>query len=375
MDNLSPFESLEPEVQSLIMCYISSATTLYSLIRASPRYFQVFRSRRDYQLTALAVRHSLVPTNVWAVRASKLPTPQSREDVKVFTDTLDDQGFNIPQLPPDLSMPMIRLNAHLEWFVADFAKESLAILARLGEMMNLHLDGDLVFSELSVVEELRIARALCRFDTFHSLFPPRSGNGDGWYREELRPCADFLESYDYDEVEEIACITDYIRRRLWRIFDLVEDDFVSGDIAGMGHGTPQASRGNDEDWFGTDGKLSNEMYLESLVSRGLPFLRKLFTADPLRQAEMVINNSQEYSGGIEDTFGLLGRDPSFLGWPERNGYYYSSSYQDSVEEPSMGWHCASEGCAPGSDTNKGLRDWGYVFWDKRRLTAVIDIGS
>lgn len=200
MDGLSPFEALLPEVQSLIMCHVRSAATLHSLIHASPRYYEVFRSRRDFRLTTLAVQQSLAPVNVWhTVKASKLPIPASQETLQTFINTFqEDEGCNVPILPPEVAIQMIRFNACLEWFIADFAHESLTILSRLGDLMGLQQDASLVHSRLSSTEQIRIARALCRFQIFHHLFPPvyRERVRD----EELRQGADFLETYDDDEI-------------------------------------------------------------------------------------------------------------------------------------------------------------------------------
>ena len=183
---------------------------------------------------------------------------------------------------------MIRFNACLEWFVADFAHESLTILSRLGDLMGLQQDPNLVHSRLSSTERKRIARALCRFQIFHHLYPPvyREQVRD----EELRQGADFLENYDDDEIEEIACIRDYLFRRLINIFNLIEDDFVEGKLSEIVQRAPQPlyNETKEEYWFGVDGNLASDSYAGFMVSLGLPFLRELFTADYVRRAELVL---------------------------------------------------------------------------------------
>ena len=174
MGGLSPFEAFLPEVQSLIMCHVRSAATLHSLIYASPRYYEVFRYRRDFLLTTLAVQHSLAPVNVWhTVKASKLPIPTSQDKLKTFINSFqEDEGYNAPTLPSEVAIPMIRFTACLEWFTADFAHENLLILSRLGDLMGLQQDPDLLYSHLSRTEQKRIAGASCQFQLFRYLFPP-----------------------------------------------------------------------------------------------------------------------------------------------------------------------------------------------------------
>lgn len=81
--------------------------------------------------------------------------------------------------------------------------------------------------ELSSVEKRRIARAFFRFETFRHLVPPQHRNDHSKYNV---PTAgfDFLKSFDLDEVEEIACVRDYLIRKLWHNFDLLENDFAQG---------------------------------------------------------------------------------------------------------------------------------------------------
>ena len=138
MEALSSLEMLQPETQSLIMCYIPCVTSLHSLLRASPRFYQVFRSRRGYHLTQLAIQSSWAPADAWdSIRASKLPRLCSTDEVKAFTQIFqDDEGYKAPILPMEISIPMIKLNACVEWFISDFARDSLPNLSCLSKFLD-----------------------------------------------------------------------------------------------------------------------------------------------------------------------------------------------------------------------------------------------
>lgn len=116
MEVTSQIERLEPEIQTLIMCHIPKPITLLSLLHASPRFFQVFRSRRNYHLTQLAVRHGRVPANTGeTVKASALPRPPSPVDVEEFLRTyLQEAGFKAAVLEPQIAIAMIKLEHTVE---------------------------------------------------------------------------------------------------------------------------------------------------------------------------------------------------------------------------------------------------------------------
>lgn len=374
MGTLCPLELLEPEVQSLIMCHISCVTTLHSLIRASPRYYQVFRSQREYHLTILAMRHSEAPVNLWdTIKASNVLKPPSQHDIETFTNSfMNDDGWKAPILSPEISIPMIKLNSTVDWFIHDYARDSLSNLTRLGELMDLHQDRELVHSDLSHTEKARITRAFCRFETFRHLFSSFLEERE-WYLEELRPCADFLDKYNPDEIEEIACVRDYLSRRLWFAFDQVEDNLVHGELSSALQKAAQAPEDdeNHPNWFGQRGKHSHESYMEFMMCLGLTFLRDVFTADAERRAELVLGNSKEAIGVLDNTFNLVGSDGPLDPRPP-DPERLLPSYHDALDEESIGWHWVLHHrgySTPGSRLTKGLRDWGFVFWGKERMVA------
>ena len=341
MESKLRFEQLQPETQTVIMCHISSPSTLYSLLRASPRFYQVFISRREFHLTQLAISHSHAPANAWdTFKASMIPKPPSREAVETFVRTFtEDDGYMAPVLSLEISVPMIKLGASVEWFIADFTRETLANLVALGKLKSLKQDLDRMHRKISMIETERIARAFFRLETFRHLFPPRSTT-DGTRMTASQLAVDFLNTYELDEIEEIVCVRDYLIRKLWVIFDRIEDDFVGGDPPLPRSEAAQAS--SDDGWFGEKGKTQHQYYMENMISLGLPFLQEVLTADRARSTELVLSNSVAITGYFTDTVekafenGIEPSEPS-----NQSSQYlrdYKSLFHEDPTECSIGWH-------------------------------------
>lgn len=373
---MSQLEQLQPETQTLIMCHISCATTLHSLLRASPRFYQVFLSRRAYHLTQLAVRHCLSPANAWdAIQASELTKPSTYKEIEKFLSTfMDDEGYEAPILSLRKSLSMIKLGSEVDWFVDDFARDCLANLTSLGKLLGLEQNTNGVLRDLSKIEKQRIARAFFRFETYRQLFPAQSMLVEVGISA---LAADFLSQFDMDEIEEIMCVGDYIVRRLWGIFDRMEDDFVRGEplepLEPLRKG-PQWS--NDHNWFGPFKKALHKYYLRNLMSLGLPVLREIITGAPARSADLVLSNDfivREYltdacSKVVEN--GIEPSDPPGKSVPYLRTH--KSPFREDLAEYSYGWHWGQNlhnNADPGNEHKKGCRDWGYVFWDRTRMIA------
>ena len=359
------------------MCHIFSRKNLYSLLRASPRFYQVFKIRRDYHLTQLAVQHSRAPANAWdTLRASQIRRPPSAEDIEHFLDTnWDNYELKAPVLPADTSISMISLNTCIEWFIFDFAQDSLANLNRLvklasvDDMVNLRFDPQAVQTQLSEIEIRRIARAFYRFETFRLLFPPSCLRYEG-FNNAPQLAVDFLNKYDPDEIEEIVSVRDYIVRRLWRVFDKIEDDFVRG-VQLEAFLTEKKIRDDDNSWFGEFGKWRQDFQMEYIMSLGLEFLRRVFVSDHTYTAELVISNRSAKNGFL--TNAIRKGFEWGIQQPDNPRTPTFRKFTEDLARPSSGWNWGSRPhptSTPGSGSKKGCRDWGYVFWDDWRLKAA-----
>lgn len=377
--SLSSLELLEPETQALILCHISTAKALHSLISASPRFYQVFKSRREYHLTQLAKQQCGYSPSAWtAITASKLPRPLSVSAADKFIDTfLDDDGWEVTIMPLDVSIPMIRLGRSLEWFIPDFARDSLRNLTHLKSLMGLQQDGLVLHSELSKVETSRIRRAFSRFELSTHICKLKSDDISRLEFEDQNKR--FLLQLEPDEIEEIASVRDYMIRRLWAIFDQIEDDLVQGAQAGQVPKVFQAMQllPDSENWFGVHAKEKHMDIMEHMLFRGLSFLQDVFTADKERCVELVFLASAETAESSDESLTetlkwLDAKDPDEAYKFRDCMVHDESMFRDRVEDPSLGWlWIKMEGTMyyPGSYVRKGPSDWGYIFWSRDRLRA------
>lgn len=367
---MSQLELLQPETQTAIICHLSSIEALYSLIRASPRIYQVFVSRKEYHLTHLAKQQCLGCPSAWvAIEASKLPKPVSQKDITTFThDVAEKNIFDVPIMPLKQSISMMKLGSCVEWFIADFTHQTLPNLTRLSEWTGSTQDVNAIQLDPSSIERQRIAQAFFRLEIFRHLFEPTGM----WNIDKLQPGVQFLEGYLLHEVEEIACVKDYLVRRLWLIFDQIEDDLVEGGLSASVRMAAQAAQEDpsSENWFGPTGKASHTAYMENIIYRGLPFLKEIFTANRSRQAELVLSIDTPVDGYISDVLQAF-RKHEPVGFHPYNALRFSS-FHDDASKASIGWLWIvdrSPGYTPGRVPGKGLRGWGYVFWDKERIEA------
>ena len=97
------------------------------------------------------------------------------------------------------------------------------------------------------------------------------------------------------------------------------------------------------------------------MSLGLPFLKRLFTADHSSQAIIVLGQSTRAWGFLSDT--LEGVKSFQLDEPG-SIYHLPQAFQDDLDQPSLGWISLWGSMwfsSPGSRHDKGLRDWTMSF--------------
>lgn len=287
----SKLELLLHEIQTLIMEYTADPRTLSCLIRASPPFYELFKSRRGYFLSELAswsfnpdIFHVAWET-VQASKLSNLDCHERDEKVREFLRHRDsDTGYAELIFSADDSIPLIRFGTCINWLVEDFANNALSMLTKLGDMADIAQDQKTLRSNLSRVEKARIQRAFCHWETFVRLLP----------RTTFDPAefaVRFLQDLDIDEVEEISCIRDYLMHRLWVVFDRIEDDFVSNSET---RNDVEASGYNG--WFESMTKWRLHIpYMQEIMQRGLLFINAILSSDLPRSAELFLSSG--LSGG------------------------------------------------------------------------------
>lgn len=181
-------EVLSPELQLQILLQLEDLDTLWSCIRASPRFYQVFRLNRDIILSAIALKsfHPLVQPEAIAVAKLAQLQHQSEGDEKVRKDTAESfrwdassnemYAWNGSDAMGPMSTDLCKLARLFKFFLEDFTQNTFPILAHLGRSEDVEILSDyppsshVVHSRLSCDEIQRLQRAFCRFELYRRLF-------------------------------------------------------------------------------------------------------------------------------------------------------------------------------------------------------------
>ena len=411
----SVLESLSPELQRLILLQLDSFEALHALIVASPRFYQLFRINREIAFSAIA-RHRFHRAAIWeALAIEKLAQvetpPYSRENVLRFFEftpsDLDPPSNSI--LPLSVSTGLCKTDKAIQLFTIDYAENTLPILAQLQSSntasirtqyrMNIY---DPPSFHLSDMEVTRLRRAFFRFETYRNLFAqcPLGLDHDDYNVQRSHPVAPlnvfeqgkmFFRSTPAYHIAEIACVRDYLHRRLRGIFDQVEDETVRAlqaecpnpvntDSAldwdaGTGWRYHDYFYEHDGHLFAYGGKIHQRLHIEHLLSLGLPYILKILEATGDERRDLLLRDKMFCHTHHERDFltAALGLDPltpPSERWGWRQTDRTPSSHQAIKANISPGWLWA-HGERGYSDlvekAHKGLRDWGYVFWDLDRL--------
>ena len=326
-----------------------------------------------------------------AVVASHMDYPRTREKVLSFIEGLSpDSGEADPRLALKLttSTMLCRLDQNLAFFIAKYHSRSMALLAQRS-----HAEPQGAFKSIpsctrlcrpfSTIEIVRLQRAFCRFETYRHLFARVSEDSRTTAFDHVDQSHLFLERLPKWEIEEIACVRDFLSGWLLEIFDVLEDDFVRdvrlGNITWKNEVPTHWEM--DHYWFSTYAKADHNKYTEHLLSLGLPFLRQVLESSSEQRANLVISNRSTGSPFLTDA----------LTKPKRPRHSDTSEMLDYIDGVitlnfdynrldvyNMGWVWAHKGRPAlrwADGCFRGLRDWGYVFWDKERLVAsgILDL--
>ncbi|KAL9016474.1 MAG: hypothetical protein Q9185_006167 [Variospora sp. 1 TL-2023] len=368
-------ETLQPELQLTIMRHVRSTKSLLSLLKASPRFYQVFRSRRESVLSDLARNqfHEGIFANAWdTAKALQLPQPITQEiSAKFITAFTRDDQHQQPILPLEMSISICQLGPLIDWFCHDFWSDCLGNLKQLGICLGLRQDIQVLESPPSAIEKGRVQRAFCRFETMGILLAALKGTDDKI--DFLIQGQRFLAQYAEDDVEELACVRDYFVRRLWGVIEAIEEDGMRAKPSDAIRRLGQAF--GDHDWFGRVPKIFQLDYIENMMTLGLPFLRQVLQSQGLQRAGLVMAASRQtprrFSIPLSNKhFEAQQHPPLYDSCPTYGEQEFSG---DDLDDCSQGWVFANRGKVIldyNMGSRKGLRDWGYVMLDSQRLKAA-----
>lgn len=401
MAGTCPLEMFAPELQLRILSNVNTPGDLHALIRASPRLYQVFLHNKDTVLSAVARRQfhpAVISDALFFAKISQLEQPLSRETVLNLCKKYPGEQYEGTVIPVPLSTALCKLARTVRFFIQDYARNTLPLMADLGKSLDVDVLPEYPAgnhpstSPLSESETGRLQRAFCRFETYRYLFARCSPKID----HDVRDCAHtpsltpaeqastFLEQFQDFQVTEINCIRDYLYRRLRGIFNRLEDEAVE-TLPTETFIFDQEGDVESEEWssgvwlFTNSGKSYQHPHIEHLMSLGLEYIRRIFESTGEEQKTLFIRHIDiAVVNHIERNFitraiDSLGFNPAGKDMPVLDEtdppFVYEVNPDVELDIPDA-WQWAYPLGPPvklSDFYSKGLRDWGFVFWDMDRL--------
>ena len=404
MAKFSALEMLAPELQLQILFHAATPNDLHALIQASPRLYQLYLLNTETILSAVAKRQfhpAVVSEALFFAKISQLGQPLSRDTVLDLCRSYQSGLHEVGVIPIPMSVAMCKLAKDVRFFIEDYARNTLPLMEELGRSLETHVlakywpEKPVTYSQLSDSETGRLQRAFCRFEIYRYLFARCfSGfdHGTGLCAQEppLTPAEQgsfFLKKFPDFQITEINCIRDYAYRRLRGIFSQLEDKAADTLPPATFEFDPLGDV-ESEEWhsgvwlFTNNGKHYQDTHIEHLMTLGLAYLRQIFDSTGEEQKDLFIRHiganviyhiERDF---ITNAMTLLGENPRSQGIPllakTDPPFEYEVSAKVELGIPDA-WQWAHPRAPPDllSDyCEKGLRDWGYVFWDLRRLREV-----
>lgn len=401
MAEKSSLEMLAPELQLQILLNADTPKDLHALIHTSPRLCQVYIHNKDTILSTVARRQfhpAVIPDALFFAKISQLEQPLSRDTVIDLFKTYPTEVHERKNIPVFMSVALCELASNVKFFIEDYARNTLPILEGLGRSLDLEVlpeylpENPISHSRMSDSEIGRLQRAFCRFEIYRHLFARCSTTID----HKLRRCAYlpsltpeeqaelFLLRFPDFEVTEINCIRDYLYRRLRGVFSRVEDratdTLPAENFIWDEHTDWEAMTWASGVWFFTKGgKASQDQHIEHLMSLGLSYIRRVYASTGEKQKDLFL---RDMSGTDPNHFEMdfitaaleyLGQNPAgddipFLADIDPP-FQYERKSDVGLDIPDA-WQWAHPHGPPftlSDHCTKGLRDWGFVFWDFDRL--------
>ncbi|CAD6567892.1 MAG: hypothetical protein ASARMPRED_001179 [Alectoria sarmentosa] len=400
MAKTSALESLAPELQLQILVNADTPDDLHALIQASSRLYQVYLLNKEAVLSGVACRQfhpAVISDALFFAKISQLEQPLPRDTVIELCKSYPGERHEETTIPIPMSVALCKLASNVRFFIEDYARNTLPIMEGLGRSLDLDVLTEygpetFVYSKPSETEIGRLQRAFCRFEIYRHLFARCSSVLD----HDLQGCSMdpsltpakqaslFLEKFPDFQVEEITCIRDYIFRRLRGICSRLEDkavDTLPPETLIFDHydDVERAEWASGVWLFTSSGKAYQNDHLEHLMSLGLSYLRRIFESTGEEHQDLFIRFI--YPGLIRHlekrfittAIEALGRNPARGDTPllakTDPPFQYEVRTDVELDIPDA-WQWAHPRAPPlmlNEGAYKGLRDWGYVFWDLDRL--------
>ncbi|MCJ1354671.1 MAG: hypothetical protein MMC33_004660 [Icmadophila ericetorum] len=417
-------DSLPTEVLLIILDNFSSVEDLLSATFAYAPFHRIFQAKKsfvqrkvlqnaihaDIALDVIkSVEASWIANETWAF-SQQGPSLQSIHNL-CFEYYHQRQGISIIELPTvSEAVDLMAQSYHaVEYFVAEYSSKALDRLKHysdLSEPSKIRRAALFCPKSISITERTRLQRAFFRFDLYQKHFPVHKVCSP-CKNAVLREAKMFLDSFSAWEVEEIGSVYQYLRIVLEGIFQWMEVEFVrevkqaasmsyedfvrmvsQATGSGNDNGRYSVSFPNEQGLnpcrkshapleilsvyglqiFTRSNQPSFSVRVDSLISRGLPFLQRLLVLKGKDLRDACIAYSLDF-GGPPIAVPLLQRRRSADRQADRVSKLFKGD--DEIRSCNWGWHWAFSHprtrIEPCQVKNTYLRDCGYVFWDLERL--------
>ena len=391
-DRSTHIDLLPPEVQCQILKYMPDMKTLRTLLRASPRYLQVYQTSKQTVLSHIAW-NQITPVALPIALAVLEQQERHDEDLREILDNaLQTTLRKSYEIPLETSKMLLRFHENIEFFISDFPISRLPIIENYLYPERPHMltkasqdegTSPKLVRALSKTEYSRLARAFYHLELFSSLFFRLYEDDEDYPSVIGRQSHIFLQSLQDWELEELLCVRDYLIERLTEYLNQVEEDFIQRFLKEEPHiiePKGPTSRWSNVDWFFSNSAHGavQLQWLHGCLSRGLENIRVMLTAD----------SSEGRFDALGDTslpqitllYALNSISNEVYPWTKWccGKRCKNAEGNDDAEKHNAAWSWAVKGQGhPRSSSNyqnpygfTGLRRWGYMIWDYERLQSL-----
>ncbi|KAI0548220.1 hypothetical protein F4679DRAFT_596958 [Xylaria curta] len=408
----SRLENLPVELGLLLLSSMPDLPTLRALVHASPILHAQYRYNRNSILRACLSRELdgfFIDAYATAMSRVRDLGPRTDETIADYLDTYQtwlssSAPFpNMKSISPgrirwmvayhiSVARPLARFYSN--WALANLKKAVLASTSRQGiveaginEVAKKEVEEDAAAqddhdTELSRSEEIRLFRALYRYETYYHLFGRNQGQRQGGFRHhEIHDL--FFCLFDPWEAEAVGCIETFVRSKYEDIFNQVKADLH-----------PRNARFRQENGvYNPEGSHDLEMehndYMDGTISRGLKMTARLLVIDDheklVSKMQRCLTHSQELDAPMRRALGSVAQsDRREMSTKFPNARDEAEQRRDPIhftgdavppDKPPFAWVTLWGGKYSniyGEYVPLSLRQWGYVMWDERRW---IDLGA
>ena len=407
------FDRLSSELITPILLELPTTQALYSLIRASPKAFQVFLASKETILVSLmyrVIRPAALMDALAAVQASQLKdVGPDRKAVLLFVRKYQNKRHKVFKQDGQhyslaTAIALCQLYRSTQYFIKDLTSRSNFYLRRCRDTVTVQthygfvirqengsdglwrsqgehvVDRDDQYNPLSCEEEIRLQRAFYRYELYTQIF----GSNMEYMGEKLweLPLDShfFLDKYQHWEIEELRCVDNYLWSRLSNSFDRIENSFIGIQL-------PEPPLDLSFQSYIRSTKLReakfqiSSLYLDYLMNLSLPLLYHALRLDRLQMQQVMSSHifydsqKRSLSTRLEEYWKMVSRRDGIVLHNYTLANFYQSQFKDTIDRPNEGWLCAlSKRGSYRLLTQNTLQSLGYVFWDSQRLRKAGFVG-